>query len=48
MKITSSAGLPLKSASETVRPSTLTSEKSGALVPKGNIVLGVRAIAISV
>jgi hypothetical protein len=28
-----------------VRPSTFTSEKSGAWVPSGNIVLGVRTIA---
>src|SRR5215211_7841039 len=48
MNTTRSAGTPLKSASDTVRPSTLTSEKSGALVPRGNIVLGVRAILISV
>ena len=28
-----------------MRPSTFTSEKSGAFVPSGNIVLGVRTIA---
>ena len=44
MKITNSAGWPAKSASETVWPSTFGSEKSGAFVPKGNIVLGVRTM----
>jgi hypothetical protein len=44
MKITNKAGASRKSLSETVRPSTLTNEKSGAGVPKGNIVLGVRTM----
>jgi hypothetical protein len=48
MNITTSAGAFESSESETVRPSTFTSEKSGALVPSGNIVLGVRAMDISV
>jgi hypothetical protein len=42
MKITSSAGLLEKSFGETFLPSTaLVSEKSGAFVPNGNIVLAV-------
>jgi hypothetical protein len=47
MKITNSAGRPAKSASETVCPSTFGSEKSGALVPKDNIVLGVNTMGLS-
>jgi hypothetical protein len=44
MNITTRAGAAFRSPSETVWPSTFTSEKSGAFVPRGNIVLGVRAI----
>jgi hypothetical protein len=42
--MTNSAGLPRKSASDTVLPSTLGNENLGACVPNGNIVLGVRTI----
>jgi hypothetical protein len=44
MNITSKAGEPAKSRSETCLPFISGSEKSGAAVPKGNIVLGVRTI----
>jgi hypothetical protein len=38
MKITTSPARPLKSASEYVRPCGSGRQKSGAAVPKGNIV----------
>lgn len=41
MNITSNAGLPEKSDSETVWLSVFTKEKSGACVPSGSIVLAV-------
>ena len=44
MNTTSSALAPAKSASETVWPSTFNSENGGALVPSGNIVLGVNTM----
>src|SRR5215469_5415655 len=44
MNITSNALASLKSASAMVWPSTFGSEKSGACVPRGNIVLGVLAM----
>ena len=47
MNITSNAGVPAKSLSDTVWLSTLISEKSGAFVPSGNMVLGVRAMGVS-
>src|SRR2546423_15694562 len=44
MNITSNAGVSLKSASETSLLLVSGSEKSGAIVPSGNIVEFVRAI----
>ena len=44
MKITSSAALSLKSASETVFPLVSGSLKSGAAVPSGSMVEGVNAM----
>jgi hypothetical protein len=44
MNTTSSALAFLKSASDTVLPSTFGSEKLGAAVPSGNIVLGVKTM----
>jgi hypothetical protein len=44
MNMTNSAGEPAKSASETVRPSIFGNEKSGAFVPNGSIVLGVKTM----
>src|ERR1700733_1428871 len=45
MKTTNRALAPAKSASDVVRPSTPNSENSGALVPNGNIVLGVKTMS---
>jgi hypothetical protein len=47
MNMTSSALDCEKSANETLVPSTLINEKSGADVPNGNIVLAVLTMAIS-
>src|SRR5579863_357524 len=47
MNMTSNAGAPLKSASETVLPFVSGREKSGATVPSGSMVEGVRAICFS-
>lgn len=47
MNRTTSAGAVLKSASETVFPFVSGTEKSGALVPSGNIVEGVKDMAKS-
>jgi hypothetical protein len=47
MKTTNSAFEPVKSASATVRPSTFGSEKAGAFVPNGSIVLGVKTMVNS-
>ena len=44
MKITSSAGASLKSASETILPLVSGSLKSGAVVPSGSMVDGVSAM----
>src|SRR5688572_23938777 len=44
MKMTSNPFLPAKSSSDTVRPSTLSSEKSGAWLPRVAIVLAVLTI----
>src|ERR1700722_5804655 len=44
MKITSSADAPLKSASETSFPFVSGKLKSGAFVPSGSMVEGVKAI----
>src|SRR6476659_6057045 len=43
--MTSRAGAPARSPSDTMLPSTLGKEKSGALVPSGNMVLGVKTMA---
>jgi hypothetical protein len=47
MNITTKAFPPLRSASETSEPSMLGKRKSGARVPKGNIVLAVLTIELS-
>src|SRR5687768_2303360 len=47
MNITSKAGAFLKSPNETDLPSIFESEKFGAAVPNGSMVLGVRAIVVS-
>src|SRR5262245_47231305 len=44
MKTTTRAGLPAKSSRDTVLPWTFGSEKGGAFVPSGNIVLAVLTI----
>ena len=44
MNTTNRAFALAKSDSETVLPSTFGSEKAGALVPSGSIVLGVKTI----
>jgi hypothetical protein len=44
MNMTTKARLPEKSSSETVCPSVSDKENSGAGVPKGNMVEGVKAM----
>jgi hypothetical protein len=44
MKITSIAGAFLKSASETIFPFVSGNRKSGAVVPSGSMVEGVKAM----